>query len=1346
MAVVACCPPGTRLPPRPSDLLARPTPNFLESFDNIYLDLSKQNGKCRFADSGLGWKPSGGGDTFTLDGSNIASAQWSRAAKGFELKVLTRNLGKTEVIQLDGFQQEDFDRINKAFKLWYSINLENREHNLRGWNWGKTDFGKAELTFNVQNRPAFEIPYTEISNTNLAGKNEVAVEFSLPANGEETGTNGHLGGARARGKKTGAARDQLVEMRFYIPGLAIVKEKKAKKEGEEGEDGEAEEDGEDVEEETNAANIFYDNLMERAEIGDVAGDTVATFLDVLHLTPRGRFDIDMYEKSFRLRGKTYDYKIQYESMKKFMLLPKPDDVHYLITIGLDPPLRQGQTRYPFLVMQFKKDEEVNLDLNMTEKDLQEKYANKLQANYEAPISTVIATIFRGLSGKKIITPSRDFSSHHQQSGVKCSIKANEGHLFCLDKSLMFVPKPATYLSLDQIQSITMSRVGGAISASRTFDITITMKGGAGEHQFSNINREEQNPLEDFFRAKNIKFKNEMADDSSALIAQALKDGDLASSDDEGGGVRGSASDDDEEIDEDFQEESESEVGEEFDSAHESSGSGSDEEMADADADAEADEDTAEAVERPKKKAKTDNITCRHRKLKCDEQKPRCGPCTRANRECVPSTGIVFRHQQNASMNGNEEESASSLKGFYAYKNTFDETSIWVDIPKHVTFMEVTDPYNEPLTPELERLAPNFERNETPYPDWALNGAYRPPLNTNTPSTHGLEALSAAASADHYTYAAPQASMARPELPYSATAEQTSSMQTTTPPRSGSGPMSPPMSMTSSQNNLNFILNPSSATSPPIDPSLRSSAEAIVDLRRQRPTSSPIANTDVLPPDPHAETDHEIAFLLRHFSEGPGLWMDLFDLGTFFASYVPVKATTNPLLKFSAVAYAAKALGRVQGHKPPVGGVVTHQARMELFPDASKVDWYHKAAKYYDTAVSLLRQALTEDASASQSKSTNAESNWLSAISRDLEDSPLKQRRLSTSVSSRSNSDELLAATAILCVYEFLDASGAEWARHLNGAKSLIDIAKDEMMPLQLPSPGINLQPRPGMRISKARKATFWNLARQDMLAAFINETHTRLDTEDLTMWREAGLLIDDRGFILPSNTTTSGYPEGDDVMREDMISNALIWLISKLDNFMAAGDDLPPELSQLPGQGINQRTLLDYWFQLREQFQVWHDGLPLTFKPCASVYPANLPLDEPIDAPLPEIWYSIPLCASTMQSFHFAQIQLLMNKPHESTQGRSTLFARVTSYDAVLAEVRVHARQIIGIALARPEASVRIHSVQPLYTAGQCLDDAREKRLVVKLLRDIERDIGWATEYRVKQLLKSWGWEEGREV
>ncbi|KAJ5482499.1 hypothetical protein N7475_001311, partial [Penicillium sp. IBT 31633x] len=550
------------------------------SFDNIYLDLSKQPGKCKLAESGLGWRPSGGGDTFTLDSSNIGAAQWSRAAKGFELKILSRSSG---VIQLDGFDQEDFERLSKAFKIWYGINVETREHALRGWNWGKAEFTKAELAFNVQNRPAFEVPYSEISNTNLAGRNEVAVEFALPtADANDTAVK--PGSTKNRGRKAAAGPDELVEMRFYIPGTAVKKEKT---EGAEGAEGEGEDNDEDAEEQ-NAANLFYETLMDKAEIGDVAGDTFATFLDVLHLTPRGRFDIDMYESSFRLRGKTYDYKIQYSAIKKFFLLPKNDDTHTLI----------GQTRYPFLVMQLKLDEEISLELNMTEDILQTQYKDKLQPHYEEPIHQVVTKVFRGLSGKKVIMPSKEFISHHGHHGVKCSIKANEGLLYFLDKSLMFVPKPATYIQMENIAIVTMSRVGGAVSASRTFDIAVSLKGGLGEHQFSNINREEQKSLEDFFKAKNIRIKNEMAEEAAGLIAAALDNDAMGSSDDEVRPDRGSADEDEESVDEDFAGSSESDVAEEFDSEHESSGD-SDEEMGDA-SDGEGDNQD----ERPKKKSKT----------------------------------------------------------------------------------------------------------------------------------------------------------------------------------------------------------------------------------------------------------------------------------------------------------------------------------------------------------------------------------------------------------------------------------------------------------------------------------------------------------------------------------------------------------------------------------------------------------------------------------------------------------------------------------------------------------------------------------------------------------------------
>lgn len=97
-----------------------------------------------------------------------------------------------------------------------------------------------------------------------------------------------------------------------------------------------------------------------------------------------------------------------------------------------------------------------------------------------------------------------------------------------------------------------------------------------------------------------------------------------------------------------------------------------------------------------------SLTCRTRKLKCDEQKPQCSQCRKGNRECRPSEGIVFRHQQNASMNnastaattGGAEEGSDikhdenrrngrggSLKGFYSYKNTFNEDNVWLEIPK-----------------------------------------------------------------------------------------------------------------------------------------------------------------------------------------------------------------------------------------------------------------------------------------------------------------------------------------------------------------------------------------------------------------------------------------------------------------------------------------------------------------------------------------------------------------------------------------------------------------------------------------------------------------------------------------
>jgi hypothetical protein len=146
---------------------------------------------------------------------------------------------------------------------------------------------------------------------------------------------------------------------------------------------------------------------------------------------------------------------------------------------------------------------------------------------------------------------------------------------------------------------------------------------------------------------------------------------------------------------------------------------------------------------------------------------------------------------------------------------------------------------------------------------------------------------------------------------------------------------------------------------------------------------------------------------------------------------------------------------------------------------SLVDWKHKAAVYYDNAVSLLLQALKSTTpEPSECEYRHQDGN----IACENEVQAPKRRRTSSNASFVSNTDEVLAASAILCVYEFLDTSISEWAKHLSGAKSLLVLAQEHTLLPQTPTPG-SIFISSAKLISKARRATFWNIARQDMLAA-----------------------------------------------------------------------------------------------------------------------------------------------------------------------------------------------------------------------------------------------------------------------
>ncbi|KAK9466266.1 hypothetical protein V1512DRAFT_264242 [Lipomyces arxii] len=545
----------------------------MTQFDNIYYNQSARPGRLRFANSGLGWKSSSKSvpTPFLLPQSEFVSANWSRAAKGYECRILTKDRG---TIQFDGFDLDDFDKLKSTIKHHFDTVLETRPHSIKGWNWGKTEFERTELIFNVSNRASFEIPYAQVSNTNLVGKSEVALELNMD---EEDAARGPSG-----------VKDELVEMRFFIPGTVVKNE--------EDEDS----DASDVEEQ-NAATAFYETMKERADIGQVAGETIVSFSDIMFLTPRGRYDIDMYPTYLRLRGKTYDYKIQYSSIERLFLLPKPDDLHNVLVLQLDPPLRQGQTRYTFLVVQFLKEEEIEVELNLEDEEFQAKYADKLKKKYDQAAHEVVGQVFRGLSGCKITVPG-SYISVHGQAGVKCSWKASEGYLYFLDKSFLFIPKPTIFMNHSEVSSVTLSRVGGSVSSSRTFDITVTLKNGTA-HNYSSINREEQTPIEQYLKSKNIKIKNDLVDDQTYLAAALGSDSDDSDVDVAPRGDRGSASEDEESVDEDFQDD-----GDDSDGSGTSTGSEDDDENAqsgasDSEVSAAADEDDDDDEKPAKKRQK-----------------------------------------------------------------------------------------------------------------------------------------------------------------------------------------------------------------------------------------------------------------------------------------------------------------------------------------------------------------------------------------------------------------------------------------------------------------------------------------------------------------------------------------------------------------------------------------------------------------------------------------------------------------------------------------------------------------------------------------------------------------------
>lgn len=433
-------------------------------------------------ESGIVWKSavSGRDDASTtrkIPSAKLKSAQWTVFGRSGLVRVqaIASNTSTHSTLRheyrFDGFPVKDFEVLKDVLKEKYSVDLNILDISSVGAQYGLTKIKNKMLTMNhcileddlqeegqefevTEGEQMLSLDLTEVSQCVLPGNNRNEIEIQFP----ETDT-------------MEAGTDQLVAIRLFIPP-------------------DPEADPSDKQAPT-AAELLQQTIMQQANIRKTTGDVLVSFDQNkgAFLTPRGRYAIELYATFLRLRGQKYDYKIRYDAINRLFLLPKPDEVHMAFVIALDKPIRQGQQRYQMLILQVSKEPD-EVVINLDEETLEKEYNGELQPVMRGSLSNLVAKTFKVIAGKKVFIPGK-FANASQQACLSCSVRANEGLLYPLEKQFVFIHKPAIGVRFSEIESVEFQRYAGGQGSTRNFDLQVNLKASDTankEYTFSGIDR------------------------------------------------------------------------------------------------------------------------------------------------------------------------------------------------------------------------------------------------------------------------------------------------------------------------------------------------------------------------------------------------------------------------------------------------------------------------------------------------------------------------------------------------------------------------------------------------------------------------------------------------------------------------------------------------------------------------------------------------------------------------------------------------------------------------------------------------------------------------------------------
>lgn len=484
-------------------------------------------GRLKMTDQNIVFKNNKTGKVEQINAADMDFVNFQRMLDTYGIRIFMKN---GSLHRFSGFKDGDQEKIATYFKKNYKQEMLEKELSFRGWNWGTASFNGSLLSFNVDNKTSFEVPLDVVSQC-TPGKNEVTMEFHQSDEGPVS----------------------LMEVRFHIPTTETA--------------------------ETDPVDAFYQNVMNKASVISVSGDAIAIFREIHCLTPRGRYDIKIFSTFFQLHGKTFDYKIPMSTVLRLFLLPHKDSRQMFFVLSLDPPIKQGQTRYHYLVILFNMEDETSVELPFSDEDLKTKYENKLTKELSGPVYEVLGKIMKVLINRKLTGPG-SFIGHSGTPAISCSFKAAAGYLYPLERGFIYVHKPPIHIRFEEISTVNFARSGGS---NRSFDFEVELRAGT-VYTFSSIEKEEYNKMFDFITSKKLPVKN--TGKGGAKTGYSMDD--FGDSDNENEPdaylerVKAEAKeredddddqDEDESTDEDFKpNEAESDVAEEFDSNASSSGS------------------------------------------------------------------------------------------------------------------------------------------------------------------------------------------------------------------------------------------------------------------------------------------------------------------------------------------------------------------------------------------------------------------------------------------------------------------------------------------------------------------------------------------------------------------------------------------------------------------------------------------------------------------------------------------------------------------------------------------------------------------------------------------------------